>query len=137
RETHYFGSTIFLSEGSLIPQAAISQSAGRRRSYAILLRLHCARKFKSRGRKARFLRSVESVIPRSAAYSERCPPKAKVTRSNRVGCTILRRSVPDTWVTVYTGDIGNTLVVSCLCWVLAKPLARYGAMGGALRERLR
>jgi hypothetical protein len=58
-----------------------------------------------------------------------CPPKAKVTRSNRVGCASLARSVPDTWVTVYTGDIGNTLVVSCHRRALTKPPARYGAKG--------
>jgi hypothetical protein len=45
-------------------------------------------------------------------------------------------SVPDTWVTVDTGEMGNILVVWCHR-ALAKPLARYGAVGGALRERLR
>jgi hypothetical protein len=64
-------------------------------------------------------------------------PKAEVTGSNPVGRATCERSVPDTWVTVYSGDMGNTLVVSCHCQRVAKPLARYGAIRGALRERLR
>ena len=46
-------------------------------------------------------------------------------------------SVPDTWVTVYSGDMGNTLVVSLSLMVTheaARSLRRYW---GALRERLR
>ena len=38
------------------------------------------------------------------------------------------RSVPDTWVTVDTGDMGNILVVWCHR-ALAKPLACYSAVG--------
>jgi hypothetical protein len=45
------------------------------------------------------------------------------------GAPTSSRSVPDTWVTVYTGDIGNTLVVSCHRRALTKPPARYGAKG--------
>jgi hypothetical protein len=40
-------------------------------------------------------------------------PKAEVTGSNPVGRATVDGSVPDTWVTVYSGDMGNTLVVSC------------------------
>src|SRR5215469_14719480 len=40
-----------------------------------------------------------------------------------------RGSVPDTWVTVYTGDIGNTSVVVGHWEPIAKPLARYGVTG--------
>src|SRR6201984_2455821 len=53
----------------------------------------------------------------------------RVGRSNRSGRASKIRSVPDTWVTVYTGDIGNTLVVSCHRRALTKPPARYGAKG--------
>src|SRR5215813_7831831 len=38
-------------------------------------------------------------------------------------------SVPDTWVTVYSGDMGNTLGRMLSLPAAAKPLARYGAMG--------
>jgi hypothetical protein len=37
-------------------------------------------------RNTRFLRLIERAIPLLAAWIDRCPPKAKVTRSNRVGC---------------------------------------------------
>jgi hypothetical protein len=50
-------------------------------------RQHCPRdKFKPLARNLRFLRLIEGAIPRLAASIERCPPKAKATRSNRVGC---------------------------------------------------
>src|SRR5437763_1824273 len=39
-------------------------------------------------RNTRFLGLVERIIPRLAAWIDHCPPKAKVTRSNRVGCAI-------------------------------------------------
>jgi hypothetical protein len=67
RKTHYFGSAVFLSESSLIPQAVFSQPVDRRRSCAILARLHCARKLKSRAYNTRFLRLIESTVPRLAA----------------------------------------------------------------------
>jgi hypothetical protein len=47
--------------------------------------------------------------------ADRCPPKAKVTRSNRVGCAILHGSVPDTWVTFYTEDIGKHFWSERIC----------------------
>ena len=78
RKTHYFGSAVFLSESSLIPQAVFSQPVDRRRSCAILARLHCARKLKSRAHNTRFLRLIESTVPRLAALHDRCPPKANV-----------------------------------------------------------
>ena len=78
RKTHYFGSAVFLSESSLIPQAVFSQPVGRRRSCVIFARLHCARKLKSRAHNTRFLRLIESTVPRLAALHDRCPPKANV-----------------------------------------------------------
>ena len=37
-----------------------------------------------------------------------CPPKAKVRGSNPLGRATSVRSIPDTWVTVYSGDMGNS-----------------------------
>src|SRR5215467_4595424 len=49
--------------------------------------------------------------------------------ANLITGELLARSVPDTWVTVYSGDMGNTLGRMLSLPAAAKPLARYGAMG--------
>ena len=48
-----------------------------------------------------------------------------------------RVSVPDTWVTVYSGDMGNTLVVSLSLKGASEAARSLRRSGGALRERLR
>ena len=58
----------------------------------------------------------EGLSAKHGPLFEPCPPKAKVTRSSRVGCaSFFWGSVPDTWVTVYTDDIGNTFCPKRIC----------------------
>ena len=73
-----------------------------------------------RVRNNRFLRLIERTVPRLAAYSDRRPPKAKATRSNRVGCATCRRSVPNdhrisdgtsVWIAVLTVVVALALSV--------------------------
>src|ERR1700693_5347787 len=56
-------------------------------------------------------------------------PKPKVGGSSPPGTAKTSRSVPDTWVTVSSDHMGNTLGHVLSGVAAAKPLARYGAMG--------
>jgi hypothetical protein len=70
---------------------------------------------------------------------EQQPSKLKVAGSNPAGVATSFRSIPTTWVTVYSGHMGNTLIVSTKqtgCQCKASATCCCSACHSSLRRQL-